>query len=222
MKLTHSLILDQKGLKQLRKNEVVSAALMVFGTQGIEATTMVDVAKAAEVGVASVYRYHKTKFDLALAAAIYLWEDQINPDLLAVIDEDYPSLSGLDQAMRFMKVMTQMIKERPLALRYLEYFDNFVVSQAIDPNRLIDYEAVVGSAKPVFMAALVKGKEDGSIRQDLDEEAFYQTITHTLMSLSQKLILRGVVIDSDESVGKSQQVELVIEMAKTYIKNPLR
>lgn len=222
MNPTQQPLYDQEGLKQHRKNEVVLAALAIFSTRGIETTTMVDVANAAHVGVASVYRYYTTKFDLALAAAITLWKDQINPCFLAVIDETYPQETGLDQVMRFLKVTPRLVLELPDALRFLEYFDNYIVSQSIDHARLRDYGALVGKAKSVFMEALVKGKHDGSIKEDLDQEAFYLTISHTLMSLSQKLILRGDVVDSDESIGKLQQIDLVIDMAKTYIKHPAR
>lgn len=222
MNVTQSKLLDQEGLKQQRKSEVVLVALAVFSTQGIEATTMVDVANAAHIGVASVYRYYKTKFDLALEAAIVLWKDQINPYFMSVIDESYHQETGLNQVMRFLKVTSRLVQETPQALRFLEYFDNFIVSQAIDHIRLESYGNSVGLAKPVFMEALTKGIQDGSIRTDLDQEAFYLTITHTLMSLSQKLILRGEVVDSDDLVGKLQQIDLVIEMAKTYIKTPMR
>lgn len=214
--------LTSKGLKETRKDTVVSAALVVFGRQGIEASTMVDIAKAAGIGVASLYRYYTTKFDLALACAIALWKDELNPVFLSVIDEDYSAQSGLDQVHRLLKVTTLLMENHPMALRFLEYFDNFIVSQAIESHRLNGYEAVVGAATPIFLAALAKGKQDGSIRMDLDESAFYLTITHTLMSLSQKLILRGQVIDGDASVGKSEQIDLVINMAKTYIQNPVR
>ena len=70
MTLKQQPLLDQEGLKQHRKNEVVLAALSIFSTRGIETTTMVDVANAAHVGVASDYRNYSTKIDLALAAAV--------------------------------------------------------------------------------------------------------------------------------------------------------
>jgi AcrR family transcriptional regulator len=219
---TQRKLLDQEGIKQHRKNEVILAALEVFSARGIENTTMVDVANAAHVGVASLYRYYHTKFDLALESATVLWIDQINPCFMAVIDESYPKQSGLDQVMRLLKVTPRLVTELPEALRFLEYFDNFIVSQSIDHTRLKGYGEVFGPAKSVFMEAMIKGQKDGSIREDLDQEAFYLTITHTLMSLSQKLILRGNVVDSDESVGKLQQIDLVIDMAKTYIKHPMR
>ncbi len=211
-----------KRLKETRKDVVLSAALTVFGAQGIESTTMVDVSKAAKIGVASLYRYYLTKFELALACVIALWKDELNPVFFRITEPPYDVLNGLDQVLSLLKVTLNLMEDHPLALRYLEYFDNFVVSQSIDPARLIEYEIVVGAARPIFMAALAKGKKDGSIRLDLKDDAFYLTITHTLMSLAQKLILRGQVIEGDGSVEKSEQIKLVIEMANTYIKNPVR
>lgn len=222
MKPNEKMPHHSKGLKETRKDVVLSAALTVFGAQGIEATTMVDVSKAAKIGVASLYRYYSTKFELSLACAIALWKEELNPVFFRAIDDPYDALNGLDQVLSLLKVTLNLMEDHTLALRFMEYFDNFVVSQSIDPACLVDYEVVVGAARPIFMAALSKGKHDGSIRPDLKDDAFYLTITHTLMSLAQKLILRGQVIVGDGSVEKSEQIKLVIEMANTYIKNPVR
>jgi len=208
----------KEGVKQQRIDEVVLVALELFSTNGIENTTMLMVAQKANVGVASVYRYFSTKFDLALAAAISLWKDQINPYFESLSDESSLKENGLRSVMRYLEVTTQLYLQQPLALRFLEYFDNFIVGQSIDQSRLSSYAQTIGSTKSLFMKALEEGIKDGSIRKDLDQDAFYYTITHTLMSLAQKLILRGDIVGEDELIGKLEQVKIVIEMARTYIK----
>ena len=51
-------------------DEVIDAALSrVFIKQGIDKTKMTDIAEEAQIGVASVYRYFKTKPDIAIEAA---------------------------------------------------------------------------------------------------------------------------------------------------------
>lgn len=212
--------LIKEGVKKQRIDEVVLVALELFSTQGIENTTMLMVAQKADVGVASVYRYFSTKFDLALAAANCLWKNQINPYFEAIKEDASLKRNGLDQVMRYLNVTPQLYLELPSALRFLEYFDNFVVGQSIVQSRLSSYAQTIGSTKSLFMKSLSDGVNDGSIRKDLDLESFYYTITHTLMSLAQKLTLRGDIIDEDELIGKLDQVKIVIDMARTYIRNP--
>jgi AcrR family transcriptional regulator len=219
MTSNHNKHLIKEGVKQQRIDEVVLVALELFSTYGIENTTMLMVAQKAEVGVASVYRYFSTKFDLALAAANLLWKDQINPYFEIVNEEISSEENGLSQVMRYLEVTPQLYLSLPSALRFLEYFDNFIVGQSIDQSRLASYAQTMGLTKSLFMKSLEEGINDGSIRKDLDQEAFYYTITHTLMSLAQKLILRGDIVGEDELIGKLDQVKIVIEMARTYIKN---
>jgi len=214
--------LSREAFKQQRKADIVSAALTVFSEHGLETTTMVDVAKQAQVGVASVYRYFTTKFDLALEAANLLWLEKIDPMFYAVIDESYTQQNGLEKIRRLLNVSSQLTTQLPNALSFLEYFDNFIVNQHIESSRLLSYNESLSSAKDLFVDAVNQGKQDGSIRADLDEVAFYYTISHTLMSLAQKLILRGNIVDSDAEVGKLDQVTIVIDMAISYIKTPLR
>jgi hypothetical protein len=66
--------------------------------------------------------------------------------------------------------------------------------------------------------AISKGKEEGSIKDSIDTEIFYITITHSLMSLSQKLILRGKVLNSDNLIKGDDQIGLLIDMAVNYLK----
>jgi hypothetical protein len=47
--------------------------------------------------------------------------------------------------------------------------------------------------------------------------AFYYVTARTLMSLAQKLILRGHVVASDEVIDAQTQVEFVIDMAMHYL-----
>lgn len=70
---------------------------------------------------------------------------------------------------------------------------------------------------PVMIDALELGKKDGSINQCLNSEQYYMTITHTLMSLSQKLILRNIILTSDNDFEGRMQLELVKDMALKYI-----
>ena len=64
--------------KEKRKEEVIRAAIRVIRNQSIEEVKMTQIAEEAGVGVASVYRYFKTKLELALEAGNWLWNEEIN------------------------------------------------------------------------------------------------------------------------------------------------
>jgi AcrR family transcriptional regulator len=201
--------------RQTRKALVAQAAFDVFCRSGIEGTTMVMVAEAAGVGVASVYRYYETKFDLALATALWVWESRIHPLLPQTVTE-YPT--GFERIQALLSVILTLMEGDADVLRFLEYFDNFVVSQHIPADKLSDYNRSLEKAKPLVIEAFTKGQLDGSIRPDRDGVEFYYVTARTLMSLAQKLILRGHVVESDDMIGVQNQVQFVIDMAMHYLK----
>jgi AcrR family transcriptional regulator len=198
-----------------RKALVAQAAFDVFCRYGIDGATMVQVAEAADVGVASVYRYYETKFDLALACALWVWETRIHPRLPQHFD---PTHDGATRVRVIFSLNVELLNEDPDVLRFLEYFDNFVVSQRIPAQRLMDYNQSLEKAKPLVLAAFEVGFADGSIRREIDAVRFYYVTARTLMSLAQKLILRGHVVPSDETIDAQAQVSSVIDMAMHYLK----
>ena len=173
------------------------------------------VADAAQVGVASVYRYYETKFDLAYASALWVWDTRIHPLLP---QKGHPDQSGFERIQALLSVILTLMEHDADVLRFLEYFDNFIVSQHIPSDRLHDYNLSLEKAKPLVIEAFEKGQLDGSIRTDRHGVEFYYVTARTLMSLAQKLILRGHVVETDDIIGAQTQVQFVIDMAMHYLK----
>jgi TetR/AcrR family transcriptional regulator, transcriptional repressor for nem operon len=75
--------------RQAKRERLVAAATQLLHQQGIERTTLADIAKAADVPAGNVYYYFKTKDDV-IAAVIQAHERQIKTTL-AVIDSHHRS-----------------------------------------------------------------------------------------------------------------------------------
>ena len=71
-----------------RDMRVVTCAAELFLQRGLEDVTMVDIAKAAHVGVATVYRHFSTKSRIAVEAATLLWE-RFNERILKLVESDH-------------------------------------------------------------------------------------------------------------------------------------
>ncbi|WP_139904949.1 TetR/AcrR family transcriptional regulator [Clostridium thermarum] len=218
MNLKEKRKIETDNLKEQRKEEVVTAAIEIFKEKGIDNTKMTDIAEKAEVGVASVYRYFKTKFDLVLATATYLWREDIRGLYEQFYDTDFKKLSGLEQIRKILYISIDIYKQHPQYLSFLEYFDNYIVKEKVPAEKLESYEKSVIDMRRGIFEALEQGKKDGSIKADIDNNTFYITITHGLMSLSQKLILRGTILKSDYEVSGEDQIRLLVDMAVGYIR----
>jgi TetR/AcrR family transcriptional regulator, transcriptional repressor for nem operon len=96
--------------KQDKRQRLVEGAREAIHRQGVEATTIADIAEAADVPVGNVYYYFKTKDEL-VAAAI----DSHARDVSALLE----SLeSGRSPQARLKALVRELTAQRELAARY--------------------------------------------------------------------------------------------------------
>lgn len=200
-----------------RKEEVILASIEIFKKHGIENSKMTDIADQADIGVASIYRYFSTKPELVIEAAIKIWEDVIDTFYKDFSTESYKSLNGIKSVETLLEVFLKLYKHHKDFMRFIEEFDHYITKEKISPDKLELYESAILNLKPLMLDALQKGKQDGSIIQHVDNHIFYMSITHTLLSLCQKLISRNTILNSDQDVEGEVQIKLIIEMAIQYL-----
>ncbi len=218
MNLREKRKVEIENQKNQRKEEVIAAALEVFKKQGIENTKIVDIAEKAEVGVASVYRYFKAKPDIVIEAACKFWQDEISEMYQYYLTEEYASKNGITKVKEILGVYLKLYYEHQDFIKFIDEFDRYIVKEQVPKEKLYSYEKSIISLKPLFIIALETGKNDGTIRGDLQSEKFYFSINHALMSMCEKLVLRGDVLESDEYVQGEEQIKMIIEMSLNYIK----
>ncbi|KOG45422.1 TetR family transcriptional regulator [Streptomyces virginiae] len=93
-----------------KRERLASAAAEVLHTQGVDRTTLADIAKAAEVPVGNVYYYFKTK-DQLVEAAIDAHARTLG-DLIAALDE-LPTPED-----RLKALLNGWVEQRELTARY--------------------------------------------------------------------------------------------------------
>jgi AcrR family transcriptional regulator len=64
--------------KKARKKEIAWIALNLFAEQGFQATSISEIAKAANIGKGTIYEYYKNKEDLIFSSAFLLIEQLEN------------------------------------------------------------------------------------------------------------------------------------------------
>jgi AcrR family transcriptional regulator len=92
--------MNRPGLRELKKQRTRAAiqahAVRLFTEQGYDATTVEQIAAAAEVSPATFFRYFATKEDVVI-------QDDYDPLLVAALEdapEDLPPLQALRHALR--------------------------------------------------------------------------------------------------------------------------
>jgi AcrR family transcriptional regulator len=206
-------------LKHERKERVILSAIEIFKETGIENSKLSAIAERAQVGIASLYRYFKTKPELVIAAATKLWQQEAATLQADFNTDNYENLSGIGQINMLLNIFIKLYEEHQDFLRFLDEFDSYVLKEKLSEETLTDYEENIISLKSIFSKAILKGINDKTIRADFDLDTFYFTTTHSLMSLCQKLVLKGSILKSDKFIEEKEQLKLLIKMSIKFIEN---
>lgn len=194
-----------------RKNDVINAAKAVFAEKSIEKASMQDIALKAEVGVASVYRYYTTKFDLVIAVAKDYWEKELEFDDTGLYG------TGIEQTTQVINRLYEKLTENPDMLLFMEQLDTFLISCENAKYPLEAYKKMMESGIQKLIRVIEKGKQDGTIRQDVQAEVAGITCVDLFIALAQKLILREQVLNVKAFQGSASALEIYKEMMIKYL-----
>lgn len=195
-----------------RSQQILQAALSLFCEKGIEETSIEEVAKTAGVGPATIYRYFETKAELAIAAGCAYWRKIAEAYLGELSGEEYQLMSGERQMHRIFHIFQMIFEKEYLFLKFLQEFDIFVRKYHIPKEKLAAYEDYILNLKPFVTDALEKGLQDRSIAFSYTVDEMYFSVTHTMLSLMQKLAYNGSLLSSDERIALSLQVRIAGEL----------
>ena len=154
--------------KEQRKNEIIDAAEKVFFSKGIDNATMDEVAEEAELSKGTLYIYFKNKEDLHFAICrrglTILMENFIKVETTEkTVLENLISI-GLN-FVEFARTHSDYFK-------VMSHFENKDFSSHAKENAHTEKDDVMN----FLVQLLEKGKQDGSLRNDLVPE----TVAHIL------------------------------------------
>lgn len=202
-----------------RTQQILRAALELFCGKGIEDTSIEEVAKAAGVGPATIYRYFETKAELAISAGIAYWQQIAGKYVGALSEKAYKDMNGIGQMQYIFQIFVKIFKNEHLFLKFLQEFDIFVRRYQISKERLAEYEEEILNLKPYVTDALEKGLEDGSMHFTYTVDEVYFSVMHMFLSLMQKLSYNGKILSSDEEIDLALQVEIAADLLLQGLRN---
>jgi TetR/AcrR family transcriptional regulator, transcriptional repressor for nem operon len=109
-KVTDSLVREAPGAGPGKRERLVAAACQVLHEQGVERTTLADIAQAADVPVGNVYYYFKTK-DQLVEAALRAHGDQLRAELAELDRRSTPQA-------RLKALVRALTSQRELVAKY--------------------------------------------------------------------------------------------------------
>ena len=195
-----------------RMDRAVACAAGLFLERRIADVRMTDVAEAAGVGVATLYRRFSTKTRLALVAGTLLWR-RFNERIVALVESDaFLGMSGADRLERMLRLYAEGYVENAGFVLFIDDLDGLLVTEGAPREAVAAYGREVDSFYLIFADAYQLGLQDGSVAREVDFSVFYRSVAHALMGVAQKLA-RGEVIPSDDFSTGAQELECIVDMA---------
>jgi AcrR family transcriptional regulator len=210
----------QRELFLLQKEKVqklVEAAQVEFYKNGIMNSKLRNIAKRAKVGEATLYRSFKDKCDLVRLVAFKYWYD-IQSKYFAYVNELVnPEDLGIEKAEAFLSVFKDLYINHADFIKFIQEYDAYVKTVATKRPRA-SFVDIMTLIKGQFEEMIESGIKDGSIRKDIDINAYYDLVTYVIISTMQKLSERHHEYNKTD-IDNVDIVDNLLEMFLYYIKS---
>lgn len=203
---------ERKNKMEKRREEMIDCAFACFCEQGIERAALADIAAFAKVGEATLYRYFSTKENLVMDCGIRFWREISESYEKLVSTEEYQNRTGLAQIEALLELSASIYDKQESSLKFLHDLDVYMASHRMDEEKMREYGSLVDRPKPFLCEAIEKGKKDKTVTCKADTQEIYYTLTHTVLSLMQKMAGVGQLLAGDSAVTAKRRIQLLLQL----------
>ena len=202
-----------------RKEQLMEAGFRLFSQYGIESVSLQRVADAAEVGVATMYKYYRTKVKLVIAISGKIWGDLWKE----ILEEKGPELFESFTAYQYIEFYTDLIiqiyRERPEILRFSNNYKNFISQEGVKGEVLAEHLDVLKPARVLYHKLYEQAKIDKSIRTDIPEQQLFTSVAIAMLAVAERYA-QGIVWADDHKADHTQELEYLKGMLLHWCKTP--
>jgi AcrR family transcriptional regulator len=177
------------------RDKILSTAEKIFTEMGFFETQMKDIANQAAISRNTVYRYFHDKSDLAMTIIeriIYRKEKEQQEQIDQLRKEtDLTGLKRFEKILNLNWLNKEQICESKLMAEFDAYYSGVRISEMMK-KRFFKLES--SNYENLMVSLIDEGKEDGSIRSDIDSHLIFVTTVNSIRALKQRIILRGDVL----------------------------
>lgn len=202
---------------QRRKRQLVETGFRLFSERGIECVSLQTVATEADVGVATMYKYFRTKTNLLVAISAFIWSEVWNSakeELGQGVLENYNAYQGIEF---YCDQIIKLYQCKPEILRFSSDYKTFVCRNGFSDEIVMEQMDVLKPIGDLFHHYYEKAKTDHSIRTDIPEQEMFTTYTLTMLGMAERYA-QGLVWAKLEERDYSRELTYLKEMLLGWAK----
>ena len=193
-------------IKMASKNErILQSAFRLFAENTIEKVKLTEVAAAAGIGIASLYRYYPSKPELVMAVNTWAWTNYLADNPLPLKD----NMTGAEEFAVHLNAFLDLYRDHKDLLRFNQFFNVYIQSEDITADKMQDYLQMIRKLEKPFAATCRKGRADGTIKTNLSETKMFSVTLHLMLATVTRY---AVSLAYHEDTDAEAELELLKEM----------
>lgn len=194
---------ERQQMKEKRRNDIIKVAQELFITKGLTETTMSDIADRVKISRRTLYRYYKTKEELAFQIEIILFQDfyHFQDQIFNLLEGD-----GLQKIEQFFSKITNYINENSQIIKFSGEFDHYFRGDYPYSELTNQFKGMISTNDELLEKLIIEGIKDGTIRSDIEPRITALTMNNVLLSITQRVIIRGNHLTEEQKVDPRMMV----------------
>ncbi|QFG01000.1 TetR/AcrR family transcriptional regulator [Psychrobacillus glaciei] len=169
--------------KQQRRQNIIQIAKDLFLEQGVKNIQMQDVADAAGVGIATLFRYFPKKEYLVIAASNAI-TDEMAKYIGQIVEQTITAYEKIEQILDYYINATNDPQ-----LRLAKFFESFDLNEKLaaeSTEQYAEYLFARSRLASILFTLAEQGKQDSSLRPDVDLDVFIMTMVQNFSLFTYK------------------------------------
>ena len=201
--------------KQHRRQSIIDIAKELFLEQGVQTIQMQDVATAANIGIATLFRYFPKKEYLIIATTNAITEEMAK-DVGQIVEQNCTAYEKIEQILDYYINLTKDPQHR--LAKYFESFDLYEKMAEESPEQYIEYLSARNKLADTLLTLAEQGKQDESLKSDIDLDMFIMTMVQNFSIFTFKLSLTKHAPNLSTLLSADNQLLMMKDIFLRYIK----
>ena len=163
-----------------RRQRLLDVGFGLFSKRTIESVSMLDVAKACGVGLATLYRYYSTKQKLVTAISARVWDNYTKG--MRIDSEREVRMTAAEEFEFYLESFLDLYRNHKSILRFNQFYNVYIQNEGISEEEKRPFTDVIHALERRFETVYNKSQRDGTLRTDLPEKRMFATSLHLMLA----------------------------------------
>lgn len=179
------------------RQRIIETGFRIFSENTIDAVNLTEVAEAAGLGMATVYRHFGGKTPLVVAIGAWSWDSYLREYLQKQKEQ---GMTGAEDYEFFLDSFIDLYENHRDILRFNQFFNIYVMREGIlGKDDFAPYRKVLLVLSERFHQTYDMGRKDGTLKTEVPEKKMFLRSLHLMLAVITRYAV-GLVYEGDEDL----------------------